>query len=257
MTHNPGASEQPMTPYVMNPIDRNPEAQARRGWQIDINGEREPTVEDVVISSSRMGIEIIYADRPEGYDGVVIREPGGPATIPYMIDPDGRIFIGLVEESRPTMGEATTPNIPRGFLDPGETHEEAAARELEEETGLRGVGSTMIKLAAGLNPNSTYFDYSTSREAGVSIFAIPRTVDELEIGYDDDGNVFYNFPADVREQAKGDKTHERIFGSRFVPVTEALRSRDMFTSAAVGQLVGHLLSQGEYLLPQVPADSRA
>jgi 8-oxo-dGTP pyrophosphatase MutT (NUDIX family) len=244
--------EQP-TLFEMDEIPATPEAQARRGWQLNVNGEGVDDVTQAHLIHPGMGIEVAYGKRPEGYDGVVIREPGGAVTLPYMVDQDGGIFVGVVEEHRPTMGEARTKNVPRGFSDFGESKRETAARELQEETGYRALGSRMVKLAEGLNPNSTFFDYSKSPDSGVSIFAIPVTAQELETDHDEDGNVFYSFPADVREQAEGDKQGERILGSRFIPISEALQSRDMFTSAAAGQLVGHLLSQGEYLLPQKPA----
>ena len=89
------------------------------------------------------------------------------------------------------------------------------------------------------------------------MFAVPVEADELEIDHDEQGNVFYSFPAHVREQAEGDKPAERILGSRFIPITEALQSRDMFTSAAAGHLLVKLLQQGEYLLPQAPAHIEA
>lgn len=241
--------EQPMLPFEMSEIPLTPEEQAKRGWELAINGETVEEVGSASISHPKMGIEVTYAKRPEGYDGVVIREPGGAATIPYMIDADGQIFVGVVKEYRPTMGEAETTNIPRGFSDLGESKAETAARELKEETGAT-MGAAAVLLAEGLNPNSTFFDYSKSKDAGVSIYANRLEASELDIDHDEDGNVFYVFPAHVRAQATGDKTAERILGSRFIPIGEALQSRDMFTSAATGQLLYKLMNQGEYLLPQ-------
>jgi 8-oxo-dGTP pyrophosphatase MutT (NUDIX family) len=249
-------AEQPMLPFEMGDIPTSPEDQAKRGWEITVNGEPVDGVTSARLTQSRMGIDIRYGKRPEGYDGVIIREPGGAATIPYMIDDDGRIFIGVVEEYRPTMGEAVTANIPRGFSDfkgtdaRRESDEETAKRELHEETGYRALGKSMIKLAEGMNPNSTYFDYSHDRKEGVSLFAVKVPQADLELTHSEEGDVFYAFPAHVRAEAEGDKPAERILGSRFIPLEEALKSRDMFTSAATGQLVARLLAEGEYLLPQ-------
>jgi 8-oxo-dGTP pyrophosphatase MutT (NUDIX family) len=242
--------DEPTTPFEMGAVS----AQAERAWNVVVNGQRVENVSNASFKHPNMGIEINYGQRPEGYPGIVVREPGGAATMPYMIDPEGKIYVGVVEEPRRTMGEPKTQNIPRGFSDFGENDKQSTAlRELAEETGYQALGSRIIKLAEGLNPNSTYFDYSHSRREGVSLFAVPVGSEELELDHDDSGSVYYTFPAHVREQAEGDKPAERILGSRFIPITEALQSRDMFTSAAAGQLVARLLGQGEYLLPQVPA----
>lgn len=229
--------------------------QSRRGWGVEVDGESVDDVSGVALSNQRMGIEVEYGMRPEGYDGVVIREPGGAATIPYMIGPDGRIYVGVVTERRPTMGESFTDNIPRGFSDfkeggNKETAEETAIREMAEETGYMALGSRLIKLAEGLNPNSTFFDYSRSPKEGVTIFGLKVEQDELEMVAREDGSKYFVFPETIRDKAGGDKVAERILGSRFVTLEQALASRDMFTSAAAGQLVAHLLVSGEYLVPQ-------
>jgi ADP-ribose pyrophosphatase YjhB (NUDIX family) len=219
-------------------------------WKLAVDGEVMDDIASATMTNDRMGVQVTYGRRPEGYDGFVIREPGGAATMPYTIDTDGNIYVGVVEEVRPTMGEAKTKNIPRGFSDFGETKSETAQRELNEETGYRAIGSRLIKLAGGLNPNSTYFDFSHSQDDGIDIYAIPVSREELTIHHDEDGDVFYSFPPHVQDRAEHDKTAERILGSRFIPITEAMQSRDMFTAAAAGHLVVYLLKQGEYLLPQ-------
>ena len=233
-----------MLPFAMSPISPEAEAQAKRGWQLSVNGEvvAEPIAE-AALKHSKMGVEVTYGLRPEGYDGFVIRElgGGGAVTIPYMVDKTGDIFIGVVEENRPLLG-GKVKNVPRGFMDKGETHKEAAIREMSEETGLRALGSRFIQLTEGLNPNSTFFDTSGSAAEGVSIFALHVMVDELEPTHDEHGNEIYVFPAHVRAQAEGDKTAERILGSRFIPLKEAAASRDMFTSAATGQLLSAMFS---------------
>lgn len=242
--------EQPMLPFEMADIATDQQSQDKRGWELAVNNETTETVSNVSLKHEKMGVELKYGMRPEGYDGFIIREPGGAATLPYMIDENGRFFVGVVNEYRPTMGEASTLNIPRGFSDFGETKQETATRELAEETGYRALGSRLIQLAEGLNPNSTFFDYSHSPKEGVSIFALPVERTELEVDHDDAGNVYYAFPSKVQKQAEGDKSAERILGSRFIPLEAALSSRDMFTSAAAGQLVSHLLASGEYIVPQ-------
>lgn len=247
-------TNRPQIPFEMEGIDHT--SQADRGWELRVNDELVEDVHKAELTHPNMGISVEYGKRPEGYDGFIIREQGGAATIPYMIDGTGAFYVGMVQEYRPTMGESVTQNIPRGFSDFGESKEDTAVRELGEETGYKALGSRMIKLAEGLNPNSTHFDFSRSKEDGVSIYAIEVKNAELELIHDDSGNVFYSFPETIRSQAQNDKAAERILGSVFVPLAEALKSRDMFTSAAAGQLVSYLLSQGEYIVPQVVRTSK-
>jgi ADP-ribose pyrophosphatase len=62
----------------------------------------------------------------------VVLHPGAVAILPLLAD--GQVC--LLRNRRPVVGE-TLWEIPAGTLDPGEAPEEAAKRELEEETGYR------------------------------------------------------------------------------------------------------------------------
>jgi 8-oxo-dGTP diphosphatase len=62
---------------------------------------------------------------------VVVRAAGGVVT---RATPDGDREVLLVH--RPRYGDWT---LPKGKLERGESHEDAALREVEEETGVRGV----------------------------------------------------------------------------------------------------------------------
>jgi 8-oxo-dGTP diphosphatase len=59
----------------------------------------------------------------------VIEAAGG---VVWRRDPDGRISVLLVHRAR-----YDDWSLPKGKLDPGEDHRDAAVREVEEETGLR------------------------------------------------------------------------------------------------------------------------
>lgn len=62
----------------------------------------------------------------------VIRHPGGAAVLP--LHPDGTVT--LIRQPRPTVAIAEMLELPAGRLDPEETPEASARRELAEETGL-------------------------------------------------------------------------------------------------------------------------
>lgn len=248
---------EPRTPYVVSSIESTPEAQEKRGWNLEVNGEPVDNVTSMRLAHPAMGVDLEYGARPEGYDGFVIHEPGGggAVTIPYMIHPEeGKIYVGLVREFRGPAGGFVL-NVPRGFLDPGETHDVAAAREVKEETGLDVLTDRMISLSSGLNPNSTFFD--TSRETqdgdpeGAHIYGLPVKPEEVEAVMAEDGSKYYQFRPDIREQADGDKPAERIMGSMFVPMDVARRSADMYTRAAAGDLMMHLLGEGTLRLAGV------
>lgn len=118
---NPPDEQEYGQEYRVSPISQEPEVQGRRGWKLEINGEEfEEPIESARLFNSRLEVEVLYGQRPEGYDGPVLKEPGGggAVTIPYYVH-EGSIYIGVVEESRPTCTDGTTErvlNVPRGFL---------------------------------------------------------------------------------------------------------------------------------------------
>ena len=62
----------------------------------------------------------------------IVRHPGASAVVPFASDTE----VVLIRQHRHAAGGRIL-EVPAGKLDPGETPEVCAARELEEETGLR------------------------------------------------------------------------------------------------------------------------
>ena len=99
----------------------------------------------VLISTHRLHTgRIINLDRdtvrfPDGSTGQLemLRHPGASAVVPLLdpvTDPDPRVI--LIRQFRHA-AEDFIGEIPAGRLDPGETPERCAERELEEEAGMR------------------------------------------------------------------------------------------------------------------------
>ena len=79
-------------------------------------------------------VDVDEVEEPGGVRGVreVVRHPGSVAALP--VHADGRVV--LVRQYRYPV-DAEVWELPAGKIDPGETPEEGARRELEEEVGLR------------------------------------------------------------------------------------------------------------------------
>jgi ADP-ribose pyrophosphatase len=76
---------------------------------------------------------------PDGSTGQLemVRHPGASAVVPFLDDPaapDPRVL--LIRQFRHA-ADGFIWEVPAGRLDPGETPEDCARRELEEETGMR------------------------------------------------------------------------------------------------------------------------
>jgi ADP-ribose pyrophosphatase len=77
---------------------------------------------------------------PDGSVGKIemLRHPGAAAVVPFLDDPgepDPRVL--LLRQFRHA-ADGFLWEVPAGRLDPGESPEECARRELEEETGMQG-----------------------------------------------------------------------------------------------------------------------
>lgn len=81
-----------------------------------------------------LALDLDEVEEPGGVRATreVVRQRGSVAALP--VQADGSVV--LVRQYRHAVGEALW-ELPAGRLDPGESPEEGARRELEEETGLR------------------------------------------------------------------------------------------------------------------------
>ena len=87
-----------------------------------------------VYSGKIVDLDVDEVEEPGGIRGTreVVRQRGSVAALP--VHPDGRVV--LVRQYRYAVDDHVW-ELPAGRIDPGETPEEGARRELEEEVGLR------------------------------------------------------------------------------------------------------------------------
>lgn len=212
------------------------ENQGKRGWKVELNGQEVPEVTSLRLKS-RFG-ELNYGMTPPGYDGWSFREEGGGGSVlvPFCYVGD-ELHIGLVSQTRHNQG-GEVPNLPRGFLEPGESHFRAATRELTEETDVPSTEPAITALpGAPTNPNSAFFETPEKNE-GVKFFAAEFREDQLEL----DSGV-YQFKKDILEadpDGPAAKLAEQILGVLFLPWHKAAQVGDMFTVAGVGRLQAYL-----------------
>lgn len=142
----------------------------KRDWTVIVDGKR---VEVSILElHSRFG-DFYYGLRSEGFDGWVFHERGGGGsfTIPYAWTPEGELRVGLVLEERPNMSAQPVLCAIGGFIDSGETHDQAQIREAREETGLDAQRSTKLE---GLPANSNRFFFVANPYAGEGMYVCIR-----------------------------------------------------------------------------------
>ncbi len=163
----------------------------KQDWKIYLDGKLAPVKCSMVRITSRFA-EIIYGLRPEGYDSIIFREggKGGVSTLPYCIDKDGNLLVGLVRETRPNLSDKPIWNAMGGMIDEGEQPQVAQAREAFEESGLdmrearllSGAPSVMDRLWSQAEPD---------RCAGRPVYAMEIPARFLHYNYDYQGRVPY------------------------------------------------------------------
>ncbi len=170
---------------------------------------------------------------------------GGSVVVPWA-RVNGKIYVGLLMERRPLAAippEEFVYNVPRGFVDPNETHTQAAARELEEEVGLP-LGRRLLQFSgAPYNPNNAFFNTAfflpNGEPAGVRFYSCKLTEDELEL------DVHAPSPRYVirapLQPVKG-SIGEKIDGCHFMDWRDAVQLAGCgFTRAAIALLIAREL----------------
>ncbi len=93
----------------------------------------------------------ILSQHPPGFDTPYYSVRVSDFAMVVALNPQGHILV--VRQFRPAIGRATL-ELPAGHVDPGETPEQAAHKELCEETGYE---TTTLELLATLSPSTSRF----------------------------------------------------------------------------------------------------
>lgn len=209
-----------------------------RGWKLFVNKKEIPDVESALLVNEKMGIEVPYGLTPAGYDCLSIHSPGGGGSVivPFSIY-EGEVLIGMVYQKRFNQG-GDVWNLPRGFVNPNETHINAAKREFIEETGIENekFDFPVILLNGPLNPDSAWFKTDKEGE-GVKFFSV---LIPGELLAREEGNTYKWALGEDNLLSQATKEAESIFKCRFFPWQEAMHVSDMFTCAGVGRLITYL-----------------
>ena len=103
----------------------------------------------------------------------IVRHPGASAVVPFATEDD----VVLIRQHRHAAGGVIL-EVPAGKLDPGETPDVCAARELEEETGLR---AGRLEKLGWIFTTPGFTDERIHLFAAFDLEAVPAQPDDDEI----------------------------------------------------------------------------
>ena len=117
---------------------------------------------------------------PDGSTGMlaIVRHPGASAVVPFLSDPRGANPTILLIRQYRHAANGYLLEIPAGRLDPGETPEACAHRELKEETGCtagRIERLTTVKVVAQTGSHRHHIDFAACTEKGIIVAAASKT----------------------------------------------------------------------------------
>lgn|GEM_PF-4854953 len=124
---------------------------------------------------------------------------------------------------------------------PQESHDDAARREFQEETGVKESLVQRVYSLRGrpVNPNDTYFVANSHKKEGVKFFGLSVKADEVELrrNSSDARLRVYKFKPDLQGQIT--EMNERInpAGIRFFHVDLLQNTSDGFTQIAIGKIL--------------------
>ena len=148
------------------------------GWTVYINGHKQRI--EMIEVKSQFGT-LTYGVRPEGYDSWVFKEQGGggAVTVLYTYTPDGELYIGMILEDRPNMGDEQVWCVIGGFIKPSETHQDAQLRESVEEAGINVKAEQLPGLP--MVSNRLFFVADVRCGEGVHAYALNVPFDQLKL----------------------------------------------------------------------------
>ena len=209
--------------FEIKPVDPS-----RMTWVVKADGE--------VIRPRLLEINSPYGSlklglRPEGFHGWAFKPGmGGTMTFPWVKTPEDEILIGLINEYRPNMGPDKVWSPLGGFVDAGESHDEAARRESMEEGGFDTSGAQKLP-GVQFNTDRMYYVMEEGDTWGMQAYGLQLPFTLLE-------------PAgsELWRLQKGVISHKKENDLFFLPWKKAvLVSADALALAGISRLLREIL----------------